>query len=250
MQKEIYEIKKVKEYFLYAAYPQLIIMKEWMKNGNEVFERIENNTSIITRNNYISFFMISLFLLAWTIAVWTNLSIWFGTVVSFIIWWLAIKYFIKEIKKSRNFSQLQKYFSFKSPLVSFLVNFKKSINTDVFSEWINIVELNTIRVNMENITKVLSLITWPLIEFRKLWPQLPIEARDVLEKFIAIEVRWVNEYIREFREILTAWMEIHQWELSVYQKNELDSKNKEIFSLVSTRLTSHIEDIEKVRVHV
>ena len=160
------------------------------------------------------------------------------------------KLLLWELKKSLLFGELLKFFHLKSSLIPFLEEFKKSVNKDIFTHWLKSLDIAHITQQMKNITSLVKIIAWPLIKFRNVWIYIPDKARNVLERFISIEVSWLSDYIRAFRETLSTWIEVHKAELSAYQKSELLSKDEEIYLLASSRLSSHIENIEKVKMQL
>ena len=214
-----------------------------------MIQKLINSNSIFYQNITVLFF-VEFFLVSLTLAFgfFIHAPLLLNFILCATIWALLLYGTQDTIKKSYRFIQLRKYFSIKSHLPIFLEKFQKSVYKDTFTDWINPIEIDQIRENMENISSLMKLISWPLIEFRKIWVELPDEAKNVLERFILIENTWLNEYIEEFWKTLSLWIEIHTSEISEYQKQLLLSKNQKIFSLSSARLSSHIEDLEKVRV--
>ncbi len=248
MQNETYDIEKVKEYFLWYIF-------NWDVKDPKQFTDI---TWVIPRFHFFGWII---WIIVWTLyggflfwifyrdSIYLPLFFLISSIYPLVIFYAVYKIFRFTLTIS-NYLRSITYFPLKSRLIPFLENFQKSVNKDLFTEWIDTVEIEDIQKSMGSISKLLSLVTWPLIAFRQIWSHLPGEARNILERFISIETRWISDYIREFRYTLSVWMEAHKAELSEYQRRELEAKNEAIYSLASSRLTSHMENLEKVSVRL
>lgn len=243
MENWSYEIEKVKQYFLYSLFapPWDDYSKYWESLKSTQFIKESLVTSLIGT-------LLFLFL---TTYIWISLLNswvpWFMYVIVLFPGLLMTPWFYQEYKKTWNYAQLQKYFSLKSTLTPFLAKFKSSIEKDIFTEWINVLEIDDIRKTMNNISRAIRLISWPLLNFRKIKGYLSPEAKNVLERFISIEMQWLSEYIEVFQKILSLWIAVHSQELTEYNRQLLKGENNAILDLASIRLQTHIENIEKVR---
>lgn len=157
---------------------------------------------------------------------------------------------IINFRKTWRFRQIEKYFSLKSSLTPFLEKFEQSTKKDIFTEGVDAIEVDEIRQSMEHISALISLLSGPLIQFRRIGTSLPDEAKLVLEKFISLEMEWITETVKDFRISLSLWLGVHASELSAYEKEKLQSGNESLYSLSQSRLEAHREDIEKVMINL
>jgi hypothetical protein len=141
--------------------------------------------------------------------------------------------------------QLEKYFTIKSHLEESLNQLKKKINEDITQEWVSIINLDEIHKIINTLSDILSIITWPLISFRKAEKTLQEEQKLVLEKFITLEQIWISEYINTFKALLKIWMETHANEL----KSEiLTIEKSRIDSLVTLYIENQVQEAQNIKI--
>ena len=138
-----------------------------------------------------------------------------------------------------------KIFYQKSHLEESLNQLKKKINEDITQEWVSIINLDEIHKIINTLSDILSIITWPLISFRKAEKTLQEEQKLVLEKFITLEQIWISEYINTFKALLKIWMETHANEL----KSEiLTIEKSRIDSLVTLYIENQVQEAQNIKI--
>ena len=176
--------------------------------------------------------------------------IWILFILSFLPTLLVFISDVNDISNYNKYKALIDYIDYKKALEPFLGKLKISTNRDIFTDRIDPIHLNEIYKIIHVISNFIKLTTWPLMKLQKVSIGLPNKVGNFFQEFSQREMIWLDSYMHDFRETLRIWIEIHVSELTSYQKKELDKKNEELFSMVSSRMSSHVENLEKVRVRL
>ena len=229
-----YNIEKVKYYFLYHFFRSHIpnLKRKWFIKESFIVSNIAIFLSISLALGSIILWFMGPAYIVYCILFW-------------IIWISLTPFFYNEMRKSWWYMQLEKYFTIKSHLEESLNQLKKKINEDITQEWVSIINLDEIHKIINTLSDILSLITWPLISFRKTEKTLQKEQKLVLEKFVTLEQIWISEYIDTFKNLLKKWMETHTNEL----KSEiLTIEKSRIDSLVKLYIASQAQEAQNIKI--
>ncbi len=155
----------------------------------------------------------------------------------------------------RVYRNLEKYFEVKELLLEkqwFLEKLKKD---DEEKEGVDPLLVEEFAVTLQTLGEAYAHLEKPVKVISTGWWHFSKDTRAKLEDFISTEQIWMVAYMRDCQSILWNWMSHHESELReiIEQNTEIQTTMPgwaDAITLANTRLDTHIESLEKVRIRL
>ncbi len=155
----------------------------------------------------------------------------------------------------RVYRNLEKYFEVKELLLEKQWLLEKLKKDDEEKEGIDPLLVEEFGITLQTLGEAYTHLEKPVKVINKGWWHFSKEARAKLEEFISTEQTWMVGYMRDCQSILWNWMSHHESELReiIEQNTEIQTTMPgwtDAITLANTRLDTHIESLEKVRIRL
>ncbi len=178
-----------------------------------------------------------------------------GAIIFTLFPFLFIGIGIWKALQLRVYRNLEKYFEMKELLLEKQWLLEKLKKDDEEKYGVNPLLVEEFAVTLRTLAEAYAHLEKPVKVISRGWGHFSKYARAKLEDFISIEQTWMIDYMRDCQSILWNWMSHHESEL-----REIIEQNTEIqntmpgwadgITLANTRLDTHIESLEKVRIRL
>lgn len=155
----------------------------------------------------------------------------------------------------RVYRNLEKYFEVKELLLEKSLLLEKLKKDDEEKKGVDPLLVEEFAVTLRTLGEAYAHLEKPVKVISRGWWHFSKDTRAKLEDFISTEQIWIVAYMRDCQSILWNWMSHHESELReiIEQNTEIQTTMPgwaDAITLANTRLDTHIESLEKVRIRL